>query len=163
MSLGTLWTKVVYVCVCTEREGEWYTCDYTEIYPNIYHIEDKKDWIDLAQDRGRRGAIVNTAINFGVPKNAGKFLSSCTSGGFWRQLQATCPWTARTARNKWNEADVMISVFWAVMPCSLVDVGRHFGETYCFLLQVRSTGQASNKTREVTMWVLCNVAVRPVT
>jgi hypothetical protein len=27
-------------------------------------------------------ALVNTVMNLQVPKNAGKFLSSCTTGGF---------------------------------------------------------------------------------
>jgi hypothetical protein len=34
------------------------------------------DWIDLAQDRDQRKALVNMAIKFWVPKNVGKFLIS---------------------------------------------------------------------------------------
>jgi hypothetical protein len=32
---------------------------------------DGMDWIDLAQDRDRWRALVNTALNLRVPKNAG--------------------------------------------------------------------------------------------
>jgi hypothetical protein len=42
-------------------------------------------WIDLAQDRDQRRALVTTVINLRIPWNPGKFLSSCTTGGFlWR-------------------------------------------------------------------------------
>ena len=34
------------------------------------------DWIDLAQGRGRWWAVVNTVMNFRVPKNAASFLTS---------------------------------------------------------------------------------------
>jgi hypothetical protein len=48
---------------------------------------DGMDWIDLAQDRDRWRAIVNTVMNLWVPKNSGKFLSSCTIGSFSRRAQ----------------------------------------------------------------------------
>jgi hypothetical protein len=34
------------------------------------------DWIDLAHDRDQRRALVSTVMNFRVPQNFGKFLSS---------------------------------------------------------------------------------------
>jgi hypothetical protein len=40
------------------------------------------DWIDLAQDRDQWRALVNTEMKFRIPLNVGKFLSSCTTGGF---------------------------------------------------------------------------------
>jgi hypothetical protein len=40
------------------------------------------DWIDLAQNRDKWRALVNTAMSLLVPYNAGKFFSSCTNGGF---------------------------------------------------------------------------------
>jgi hypothetical protein len=48
---------------------------------------DGMDWIDLAQDRDQWSALVNTVMNLRVPYNAGKFLSSCTTGGFPRRAQ----------------------------------------------------------------------------
>jgi hypothetical protein len=40
------------------------------------------DWIDLAQDGDQWRALLNTVMNLWVTRNAGKFLSSCTIGGF---------------------------------------------------------------------------------
>jgi hypothetical protein len=40
------------------------------------------DWIDLAQDRDQRRALVNEVMNLRNPQNAGKFLSGCTTGSF---------------------------------------------------------------------------------
>jgi hypothetical protein len=38
------------------------------------------DWIGLTQDRDQCRALVNTAMNLQVPKNAGRFSSGCTTG-----------------------------------------------------------------------------------
>jgi hypothetical protein len=43
------------------------------------------DWIDQAQDRSQWRALVNMVMNFLVPQNAGKCLSSCTTGSFSRR------------------------------------------------------------------------------
>jgi hypothetical protein len=43
---------------------------------------DGTNWIDLAKDRDQRRALVNTVMKLWVPENVGKFLNSCTTGGF---------------------------------------------------------------------------------
>jgi hypothetical protein len=48
---------------------------------------DGVDWIDLAPGRDQWRALVNTVMNLRVPQNSGKFLSSCTIGGFSRKAQ----------------------------------------------------------------------------
>jgi hypothetical protein len=48
---------------------------------------DGTDWPDMAQDREQWMALVNTAMKLWVPKKSGKFLSSCTTGGFLRRAQ----------------------------------------------------------------------------
>jgi len=35
------------------------------------------DWIHLAHDGGRWGALVNAVMNHRIPQNAGNFLTSC--------------------------------------------------------------------------------------
>jgi hypothetical protein len=48
---------------------------------------DGMDLIDLAQDRDRWKALVNTVMDLRVPQNAEKFLSSFTIGNFSRRAQ----------------------------------------------------------------------------
>jgi hypothetical protein len=48
---------------------------------------DGMDWIDLAQYMDQWRALVNTVVNFRASYNSGKFLSSCTIGGFSRRAQ----------------------------------------------------------------------------
>jgi hypothetical protein len=45
------------------------------------------DWIGLAQNRDQWGALVNTVMNIRIPQNVGKFLDSCSTGGFSRRAQ----------------------------------------------------------------------------
>jgi hypothetical protein len=45
------------------------------------------DWTDVARDRDQCRALVNTVMNFQVPQNVGKFLSSCTTSSFSRRAQ----------------------------------------------------------------------------
>jgi hypothetical protein len=48
---------------------------------------DGMDWINLVQDRDQWRTLVNAVMNLRIPKNAGKFLSSCTICSFSRRAQ----------------------------------------------------------------------------
>jgi hypothetical protein len=43
---------------------------------------DGMDWIHLAQDREQWRVLCSTVMVLRVPSNPGKFLGSCTIGGF---------------------------------------------------------------------------------
>jgi hypothetical protein len=45
------------------------------------------DWIHVDQGRDQWRALVNTLMSLRVPLDAGKFLSSCTTGCFSRNAQ----------------------------------------------------------------------------
>jgi hypothetical protein len=45
------------------------------------------DWIYLAWGRDQWSNLLNMVMNLRVPKNFGKFLSSCARGGFSRRSQ----------------------------------------------------------------------------
>jgi hypothetical protein len=48
------------------------------------------DWIYLARDKDHCRAFVNTVMNLRVPKNVGKFLSGCATGGFSKKDSVRC-------------------------------------------------------------------------
>jgi hypothetical protein len=48
---------------------------------------DGLDWIDLARDRDKWRALVNTVMNLRVPLNAENFLIVCTIGSFSKKAQ----------------------------------------------------------------------------
>jgi hypothetical protein len=45
------------------------------------------EWIELAQNRDRWRALVNTVMNLHIQYHVGKFLSSCASCSFSRRAQ----------------------------------------------------------------------------
>jgi hypothetical protein len=73
------------------------------------------DWIDLAEDRDQWRVLVNTVMNLRVPQNAGKFLSSCTTGGFSRRAQLH--------ELKHTKNQVLRLVIFFVFPCASCPLG----------------------------------------
>jgi hypothetical protein len=45
------------------------------------------DWSDLAQNNGPWRVLVSIEMNLRISYNIGKFLSSCTTGGFSRRAE----------------------------------------------------------------------------
>jgi hypothetical protein len=45
------------------------------------------DWIGLAKDRNRWRALVNSVLNLGISRNAGKLSSGLTSSGLFSSVQ----------------------------------------------------------------------------
>jgi hypothetical protein len=55
-----------------------------------------------------------------------------------------------------------ITIFWNALVCSLVEVYRRFGETYCLHLQGRKASRASNKhSRAVALLLLAQLNFYP--
>ena len=63
--------KEPFVRVCPRHN--WVESNKMDLREVVWEI---MDWIDLAQDRKSCRALVNAAMNFRVPLNAGNFLTS---------------------------------------------------------------------------------------
>jgi len=57
------------------------------------------EWIDLAQDRGKWRALVNTVMNLGVPQNCGQLLIGRGTRRLFQKDSAPWSWPATSYRN----------------------------------------------------------------
>jgi hypothetical protein len=55
------------------------------------------------------------------------------------------PITASLAALLLNKSNLKSTIFWDIMPCSLLKVNWHFGGTYCLHLRGRRISQARNQ------------------
>jgi hypothetical protein len=70
--------------------------------------------------------------------------SSIISGGFFLPPPTTISVVLIVGFEVLTVVTRKSTIFWGVMPCSLVEVHQRFGEAYCLYLQGRRVSQARN-------------------